>query len=483
MKKVFTSSLAAFLILFSSISVAGTDPQGCNIKITSKGLKEGSMCLLACYYGDKNYIKDSAKANAKGEVIFAAAEKYPQGIYLFVPPSKKYFDFVMDAGQNFSLETDTVDYIKHMKVKGSDENKFFYDYQIFMMSKQKQIEPLREQYNLIKNNKDSAKIVSDKISVIDKEVIDYKLSFIKNNPKTFVSQLFKAMEEPVIPEAPILANGKKDSTFAYRYYKTHFFDNIDFSDDRLLKTPIFQNKVKQYLDKLTPQTPDSIAISTDILIEKGRPNEEVFKYLVNWITYNYESSKIMGMDAVFVHIVERYHAKQQTPWIDSTQLYKVVNRAYTLKPLLIGKKTPAITMLDTLGKEVSLYDVKAKYTVLIFWDHGCGHCKKEMPKLVELHKKLKEKGVQVYAVETEDNPKEWKKFIRENEMQFTNVYQPDQYKRAVTKKIYDIYSTPVIYLLDENKIIKAKRIDAEQLSNLIDFTEKERLEKEKKAQK
>ena len=102
MKNVFTISLAAFLILFSSISVAGTDPQGCNIKITSKGLKEGSMCLLACYYGDKNYIKDSAKANAKGEVIFAAAEKYPQGIYLFVPPSKKYFDFVMDDVQNFS---------------------------------------------------------------------------------------------------------------------------------------------------------------------------------------------------------------------------------------------------------------------------------------------------------------------------------------------------------------------------------------------
>ena len=145
------------------------------------------MCLLACYYGDKNYIKDSAKANAKGEVIFAAAEKYPQGIYLFVPPSKKYFDFVMDDVQNFSLETDTVDYIKHMKVKGSDENKFFYEYQIFMMSKQKQIEPLREQYNLLKNNKDSAKIVSDKIALIDKEVIGYKLSFIKNNPKSTVA--------------------------------------------------------------------------------------------------------------------------------------------------------------------------------------------------------------------------------------------------------------------------------------------------------
>ncbi|CAN5388575.1 hypothetical protein BH10BAC1_BH10BAC1_06780 [soil metagenome] len=482
--KHFLKTFLAFAILSSTTAFAGTPtPTGTNIKITSKGLKEGSMCLLACYYGDKNYIKDSAKANAKGEVIFTAAEKYPQGIYLFVPPNKKYFDFVMDEGQNFSLETDSLDYIKYMKVKGSDENKFFYDYNAFMGVKQKQIEPLRALYQKVKSNKDSAKIVADKIAIIDKEVVDYKLNFIKNNPKTFVSKIFRAMEEPIVPEAPILPNGSIDSSFAYHYYKSHFFDNIDFSDDRLLRTPIFHNKIKQYLDKLTPQTPDSINISTDYIIEKGRANEEVFKYLVNWITYNYESSKIMGMDAVFVHVVKRYHAKQQTPWIDSTQLYKVIDRANTLEPLLIGKKTPAIVMQDTLGKNVSLYDVKARYTVLIFWDHGCGHCKKEIPKLADLyHTKFKVQNVQVYAVETEDNPKEWKKFIKDYKLDWINVYQPDQYKRAVTKKIYDIYSTPVIYLLDENKVIKAKRIDVDQVGNLIEMLEKERLEKEKKKQ-
>ena len=88
--------------------------------------------------------------------------------------------------------------------------------------------------------------------------------------------------------------------------------------------------------------------------------------------------------------------------------------------------------------------------------------------------------MQIFAYETEDSPKLWKKFIKDNNLQFINGYQPDQYKRAVTKKIYDIYSTPVIYLLDENKIIKAKRIDAEQLGNLIEMFEKERLEKETK---
>ncbi len=479
MNKILAKTFTFLTLLAASSTFAGTQ-DGYNIKITVKGLKEGSTCILANYYGDKQYIKDSAIVGPKGELIFKGNEKYPEGIYLLFPPSKKYFDFVMDAEQNFSLETDTTDLIKNMKVKGSEENKFFYDYQTFMSGKQKQIEPLQVLYRKTKNNKDSSKLLQDKISAIDKEVKDYKLNFIKSNPKSFVSKLFKAMEEPEIPEAPILANGVKDSTFAYRYYKAHFFDNLDFSDERLLRTPIFHNKIKQYMDKLTPQTPDSINISTDYLISKAQANKEVFKYVVYWLTYTYESSNIMGMDAVFVHMVEKYYVTKQAYWVDSTQLYKITNRAYTLKPLLLGKNAPAIVMQDSTGKNISLYDVKSKYTILIFWDHGCGHCKKEVPKLAELyHKSLKSKGVQVYAIETEDKPDDWKKFIIENKLDWINVHQPDQYQRAVTKKIYDIYSTPVIYLLDEKKIIKAKRIDAEQLENFIDMLDKEKLRNNK----
>ncbi len=468
-----TKTLSAFTLLSSAIVFAG-NPEGYNIKITAKGLKEGDKCLLANYYGDKQYIKDSARANAKGEVIFKGTEKYAQGVYLFVPPNKnKYFDFIMDEGQNFSLETDTLDFVKNMKVKGSDENKFFYDYQNFMSSKQKQVEPLRAKYNSFKKGDDSLKFYQDKLTTIDKDVKDYKINFIKNNPKSFVSKLFRTMEEVEIPEAPILSNGRKDSTFAYHYYKTHFFDNFDFSDDRLLRTPIFGNKIKQYMEKLTPQTPDSINISCDYLVTKARANKEMFKYIVYWLTFTYEDSKIMGMDAVFYHMVDKY--LPESDWVDSTHREKMKDRIRTIGPLLIGKKAPGINMPDSLGKNVSLYDIKSKYTVVIFWDHGCSHCKKEVPKLVEAYNtKLKAKGVQVLAVETEDKPEDWKKFIRDNKMNWLNVHQPDEYSRAVTKKIYDIYSTPVIYLLDENKTIKAKRIDSDQLDGLIDMLDKEK---------
>jgi hypothetical protein len=38
---------------------------------------------------------------------------------------------------------------------------------------------------------------------------------------------------------------------------------------------------------------------------------------------------------------------------------------------------------------------------------------------------------------------------------------------------YDVYSTPVIYVLDKNKIIKAKRIAVEQLEDIVKAMELE----------
>ena len=476
----FYRNTFALLIVFSSLTMVAGPPEGHDIKITVKGFKEGSTCILGNYYGDKQYIKDSAKVGPKGELEFKGKEKYPQGIYILIPDNKKYFDLVMDENQHFSLESDTADYISNMKVKGSDENNFFYSYQKFIVTQQKLVEPLR---NLLKKtkDKDSIKTINEKIIKIDTDVKNYKRNFAKNNPKTFMAKLFKAMEDPEIPETPTLANGKKDTLFPYHYYKAHFFDNIDFTDDRLLRSPIFHPKIKQYMDKMTAQIPDSINIAADYLVEKARNNPEIFKWMVYWLTLTYESSQIMGMDAVFVHMVEKYYVTNQAYWVDSTQLAKITSRAYTLNPILIGKKAPPITMIDSTGKTISLYDVKAKYTVAIFWDQDCGHCKKEMPKLQELYvNKLKPKGIEVYAIASENKDKEWKKFLQEHQLHWINVHQPDDYKRAVTKKIYDIYSTPFMYLLDENKIIKAKHIDVDQLSDLIDMLEKEKEKKDVK---
>jgi thiol-disulfide isomerase/thioredoxin len=200
--------------------------------------------------------------------------------------------------------------------------------------------------------------------------------------------------------------------------------------------------------------------------------------MVYWLTYHFESSKTMGHDAIFVHLVKKYYVTHQAYWVDSAQLDKIEQRAAILDYTLIGKKAPPISMLDSVNKPVSLYDIKGLYTVVIFWDEGCGHCKKEVPKLKELYEnKLKAMGIRVFAIAAEEKPAAWKKFIIDNKLNWINVYQPDDYKLAVTKKIYDIQTTPYLYLLDENKVIKAKHFDVEQLGPLLDALEKERKEK------
>ena len=57
------------------------------------------------------------------------------------------------------------------------------------------------------------------------------------------------------------------------------------------------------------------------------------------------------------------------------------------KRTLIDRQAPSLNLKDSLGKYIALYDIKSKYTVVVFWDHGCGHCKKAMPILSDLYDK------------------------------------------------------------------------------------------------
>jgi peroxiredoxin len=460
-----TIHLLTSLLFFGASHLLFAEGPGYSIKVKIKGLSN-TKCFLGNYYGDKQYVKDTAKVDGNGRVIFEGKEKLPGGIYLIITPDKKYFEALVTENQNFSMETDTLDFVQHMKIKGSEDNILFYSYLNFISEKSKEIEPLRKEYEKVKNNKDSASVLRKKMSAIDHDVKEYKIKFMKDHPGAFLSQIFKASSEPEIPEAPKLPNGKIDSTFAYRYYKTHFFDNIDFSDDRLIRTPIFHNKIEQYIKNLTYQIPDSIDVAADYLVKKASASKELFKYVVWYITNAYETSNIMGMDAVFVHMVENYYTPEKAVWLDKTQLFKITERAKKLKPILLGKVAPSIILKDTSGAVHSLYNIKAKYTVLFFWDPDCGHCQKSIPKLIEFYDKFKSKDVALVAVCTEVEEDKWKKFIKEKKLTFLNLGDPKL--QSNFRYEYDISSTPQIFLLDHAKVIIAKKLDVEQLTDFME---------------
>lgn len=114
-------------VLSGVTSFASAAEKGMDIKITVKGL-ENSKMILANYYGDKQYVKDTIAFDKKGTIVLKADTMLPGGVYLAVFPAmgNRYFEFIVNEPK-FSLETDTNDLTGHMVISGSQENKLFYD--------------------------------------------------------------------------------------------------------------------------------------------------------------------------------------------------------------------------------------------------------------------------------------------------------------------------------------------------------------------
>ncbi len=457
-------------------------------KFKINGLKD-TECYLGFHFGEKKFIRDTARVNSRGEVEFSKKnDTIPGGIYLFILPNKKWFEVVISE-PSFYIETDTIDFISNSKVKGSLENQLWFDYLKYVSNKQKLIDPLRKEKDSLDKSSKRFKELEDKLVAINNEINDYRNNIIKNNKGTLVSYLFNAIKDVEIPEAPKLPNGVKDSTFQYLYYKAHYFDHFDFSDSRILRTPVFEPKLMYYIEKMIPQTPDSIIANIEPLIEKSKANKEMFKYMVHTLTFNYERSQVMCMDAVFVHLVEKYYNTGLATWTDQKTKDKMKERAEKLKPLLCNKIAPNVILPDTNMVWYNLHQLPTDFTILYFWDATCGHCKKNTPKLKELYESyLKPNNIPVYAVEGELETGEWKKYMVENQLPWINVSDNPEINKNPEKYIhltdlpslnfrhtYDLSTYPVVYVLDREKRIIAKKIGVEQIQEFIENYKKIKL--------
>ncbi|MCX6307017.1 MAG: DUF5106 domain-containing protein [Bacteroidetes bacterium] len=459
--------LAILFLTFISLVNQGIGQSTYNIKFKINGLKD-TTCLVAYYYSNGTYIKDTLKVDGSGRCTYKAPADLPKGLYVMVITDKIFFDFVINNDHKFSMETAKSDPVNKMVIKDSPENELFYKYLRYNRDRFDDIQELEKKSKLAADQKDTLKIYSDKANAINKDLIAFKLGIVARYPDSFTAFMINAMKEPEVPEPPLLPNGRPDSTFGYRYYKAHFWDGSDFTDDRLLRTPVFHNKLKKYFDNVVVQNPDSVIREVDAFIEKSRPNPEMFKYLVWFTTYRYENPEFMGFDKVFVHIVDKYYVTGQTTWITQTVNENIIKKANKIRPLLIGHIAPNMIMQDTNLNLVSMQSINAEILILLFWDPDCGHCEKEIPFIKEFYDQNKDKyKIEIFAICSDTSMVKMKNSIRKKKMNWINVDGP----RTLTgdyHEQYDIISTPVIYILNNRKEIIAKRLPAEKVGTFIE---------------
>lgn len=440
-----------------------------DVKITD--LKEQEI-YLGYYYGDKTYVSDTITLDKEGSGAFKGDSLLDQGVYIVVLPSKNYFDVLVGKDQEFSIETSTDNLIQNLKIEGSKANTAFRDFQQFMMQKQRKSSELRQELKTLEAESEAAKEIENQLDELAKEVKNHWNKTIEENEGQLLGVLIQAMKTPEIPEIKIPEDVEnKDSVrwfHSYNYNRQHYFDNINFSDERFLHTPIFHNKLETFFTKILVQDPDTIIHYIDEIILKTDDNKEMFQYVVRYLFNTYTQSNIMGMDKIVVHLADNYYLTDKVDWMDAENEQKLKEHVSKLRHNLIGSVAQDLKMETYNEQYTRLHDIDAKYTLVYFWEPNCGHCKKVTPKIYELYQELSRDELEVLAVYTQTDKEEWLNYITENGFEdWINAWDP--YNLTNFRFFYNVYSTPTIYLLDEDKRIIAKRISYETLRNILEI--------------
>ncbi len=441
----------------------GRKPGNYKITIKFKGYANTKV-YLADNFGDKQYYRDTCILDAHGVGSFTGNPKLQRGMYMIVfPHLDGYYELPIGNDQEFVFECDTSRDETHIKVIGSEENEAFVEYQK-VRSKHGEARYYNERdYKAAKaaNNKDEMKrleIAFDSLEAQDKR---YREQYIQQHPTHFLSKLFKAFRSIRVP-----AHDEKDSMFEYRYYKNHYWDNIDFDEDAMIRAPqgLMVVKLNDYIDKITFQEPDSLIQAVDYLIGKTKPYTETNKFFIQYITNKFQDRKIMCQDNVTIHLINKYYCTGLTWWYKDTG--KMCDESAKAVPTMCGKVAPDLNLEDTAGKYHTLYNNLGLYTILFYYDPTCGHCKKVIPIVNDIYNNLKQYGIRVYAVSTENKYDEWRELMRKHpELSgWTNVCKTSrEYVWVYNRIAYNINSNPTIFILDKDARIIGKKIDEHQI--------------------
>jgi len=157
----------------------------------------GKKFYLGYYFGDKQYLRDSAQADKTGKVVFKGDATLEGGIYMMATYEKNLmFDFVVTE-QVFTLDTDTADFIGTMKVKNSYENEIFFDYTKLTSIKGREAMRIEGLIKEAREKKDTAteRIQTQEYRKITSELADYRKNLVAKHPTTLLSKIFRIMTD------------------------------------------------------------------------------------------------------------------------------------------------------------------------------------------------------------------------------------------------------------------------------------------------
>jgi peroxiredoxin len=376
-------------------------------------------------------------------------------------------DFFISEGapQSFSLQWNLNEGLASAQFTGSPENQAWVEYIHFIQERQRRRQHLQQRLQSNMNRLDSTALLNAEVETMNREVKN-KWKEIENAYSGKMLALFissiRELEPPPITIADSSAN--MDSLYQNHYYmffRDHFFDNYQLSSPYILQMPFYTQALNTYFTRVLKFERQDTTERIAWLLGKLEENKPLYRYTVHELYDLYKNVPYPDLEGLYLDVGEKYIVNRPDMW-DAEYVDKVAFSIELASMNPVGAKATDLKLNDLTGNAISLYDVQAAYTVLYFFNPQCGACAEITPKVHETYQEYKNKGVQVFSVYVDRDKEVWMNYVMSNKyFDWINVWDADETAGIYSK--YDLHAIPMIYLLDEDKIIKAKDIRYDEL--------------------
>jgi len=133
----------------------------------------------------------------------------------------------------------------------------------------------------------------------------------------------------------------------------------------------------------------------------------------------------------------------------------------------IGQEAPDFDLADLAGQTVRLSDYRGRVVLLNFWATWCGPCRMEVPGLVTVHERYKDRGFTVLAVNLGEPRQRVDAFAGQFQMTFPVLLDP----AGRARRLYPTRGIPISFVLDGEGVVRQVVIGAMDEETIIGLIE------------
>lgn len=449
-------------------ALAAQAPTKASLSFQIEGLKANKV-TLGYYLGGQAYRLDSIEISSSDGKFSFQREGLKPGLYFLSAAGSRLFDFMVTSPTDSFEVRGSLTSPGSFSATNSPENSAYFAFEAARKQLEEKIAASEQMIDMVgratKGDKDALKPLQADLVNLYKSGDTLAIEFTKNHPATLYARMLLSVRPPDPPKKLKPRLQDKPNPAYLQWQRKHYFDHTDFRDERLLYNNFWHSYFDGFFARYVVPQPDSLIRALDEVLAMMPRNGTFYQFAVVRLTRFFEQNEAYGADRVFVHLVEKFLRKEDTPWMDLATLERLHYKADSQRPNLTGSIAINFELPDETGKKHTLYEVQAPVTMLVFYSPLCDHCKELMPKIYQTYLDYTPKGLKAIALSTDKQYVYWKKFVTQQGWQWLNLASPEGIESM--EKQFAAVNLPVIYLLDKDKRIVAKRVQAAKLGEVL----------------